>query len=194
MEPQWPGDQSAAKSSRLVLAVIPEPEMPAELDDEIRRLLCNCFPTDKAAFSNRRAWHDSWPAYTVVARADDQLVGHVGMVVRSIEVSSLHVRVAGVQNFCVAPSHRGCGLSQQLMDRALLEARRNAIPFGLLFCVPELERLYTSLGCARSTYPSRCMTNWAMRCPSPARTSRWWWNYLPSLFPQGPIDLQGRDW
>ena len=194
MEPQWSGDQSAAQSSRFVLAVIPDPEMPDQLDDEIRRLLCICFPADKAAFSHQRAWHDSWPAYTVVARAVDNLVGHVGMVVRSVEVSSLHVRVAGVQNFCVAPSHRGRGLSPKLMDRALLEARRRGIPFGLLFCVPELERLYTRLGWRTIDVPVTMHDELGNAAPIPSKNIAMVVELSPSLFPQGPIDLQGRDW
>jgi len=46
---------------------IDEPDMTPEMDASIRRLLCVCFPKDAEAFSQRRAWHDCVPAYSLVA-------------------------------------------------------------------------------------------------------------------------------
>ena len=191
---QSSGQQSDGQDMQVILDVIPETAMSADLDQAIRHLLCECFPADRASFSQCRAWHDSWPAYTVVARCQDRLIGHVGMVVRSIQVGPSRVCVAGVQSFCIAPSHRGSGLSQKLLERALLEGRERGIPFGLLFCVPELERLYAKFGWHTVDELFTMRDEHGQPAPIPGKNIAMLVELSASHFPVGPIDLQGRDW
>ena len=168
--------------------------MPPATDRAIRELLCGCFPSDAEAYARSRAWHDSAPEFTVLARHEDQIVGHLAIVVRSVLCGDLRLTVAGVQSFCVAVGHRGTGLARQLMGRALGEARRRAIPFGLLFCVPELTALYHALGWSRTDRSVVMRDRHGKRVPIPAKNVCMSVRLGDERLPSGPLDLQGRDW
>jgi hypothetical protein len=90
------------------LRVIDEDQIDPELDKAIRRLLCECFPADTEAFSNRRAWNDVRPAFSVFGRYGDRVVGQVGIVQRRIACGGMSVCVAGIQSLAVVPDIRRC--------------------------------------------------------------------------------------
>ena len=165
-----------------------------QLDHAIRQLLCACFPGDAAVFARSRAWHDSAPAYSVVALDGERLVGHIGMVEREVLAGTVPARIVGVQNFCVATSHRGTSLSQSLMMSALAEATLRRIPFGLLFCIPEIERIYVRFGwrCRRESVAMR--DEFGRSTPIPDKNICMGIELTEQPFPPGPIDLCGRDW
>ena len=168
--------------------------MPAALDEAIRQLLCNCFPAYRESFARRRAWHNSVPAYTVVGRVDGRIVGHVAVVLRTITSSSVPVRVAGVQGVAIAPEHRGRGLSRQLMAEALEEAAGRRVPFGLLFCIPELERFYASMGWEKTQQPIAMRDEEGRTVSLPPKNIGMFLSLREESFPPGPLDLEGRDW
>jgi GNAT superfamily N-acetyltransferase len=176
------------------LQVIEEARMSPAMDRAIRQLLCTCFPADAEAYARRRAWHDSTPTYTVVSRRGGLVVGHLGIVVRTVACGDVQVTVAGVQSFCVAEPYRGTGLSRHLMVRALDEALRRGIRFGLLFCVPELEDLYRGLGWATTGRPVSMLDERRQSVPIPRRNICMSIELGDEDFPPGPLGLQGRDW
>ena len=145
----------------LPLQVVDEHNVALELDAAVRRLLCECFPSDGAAFSVRRAWNDVRPSFSVFSRHGDKVVGQVGIVERRISCGGVAVRVAGVQSLAVAPDWRRSRLSQRLMVAAMQEAQRRGVRFGLLFCVPELEGFTPVWVGGGSSKPSRCATRLA---------------------------------
>jgi GNAT superfamily N-acetyltransferase len=176
------------------LEVIDEAQMPPSTDHALRQLLCACFPADARSYAGRRAWHDSVPAYTVVARQAGRIVGHLGIVVRNVVCGNARATVAGVQSFCVAQWCRGTGLSKHLMARALDEALRRGVRFGLLFCVPELERLYRALGWSRTRRPITMLNERGQSVPIPEKNICMLIELADEGFPAGPLHLQGRDW
>ena len=128
------------------MQVLEEGQIAPEMDRAIRDLLSECFPADSDVFPYTRYWNDLAPEYTVVCGDGPRVVGHVAVVARTITAPGRPIRVAGPQNVAVAVEQRGADLSRRLMDEALAEAVRRGIPFGLLFCVPELGPLYSSMG------------------------------------------------
>jgi predicted N-acetyltransferase YhbS len=176
------------------LEVIPEAEMPEATDQAIRRLLCECFPADAEAFSRSRAWHESAPTFSVVLREGGAVRGHVGIVLRAVRCGQTPVTVAGVQSLCVAPALRGSGLSRELMARAFDEATERGVRFGLLFCVPELDRFYSSMGWSRTDEPATMLDEHGRSAPIPAKNIPMYLELSDDPFPRGPIDLEGRDW
>jgi GNAT superfamily N-acetyltransferase len=176
------------------LEVIEEARMPPATDRAIRRLLCECFPADVQSYARRRVWHDSPPAYTVIARQAGLVVGHLGIVMRTVACADVRVAVAGVQSFCVVPRHRGTGLSKRLMAWALDEALRRGVRFGLLFCVPELQRLYDALGWFKTDRPVTMLDERGELMPMPGKNICMFIELGGEGFPPGPLDLQGRDW
>jgi predicted N-acetyltransferase YhbS len=133
----------------LALLCVDEAAMTPALDVAIRELLCACFPNDAWNFSRTRTWHGSRPEYSIVYCEGARALGHVGVAVRELSCDGETVTVAGVQNVAVHPERRGTGLSRCLMHEAMEEAARRGLPYGLLFCVPGLERFYSFLGWER---------------------------------------------
>ena len=106
---------------------------PAE-DAAIRAALCLCFPADREVFSQTRAWHGTFPTWSIIVEHQDQVIAHVGIVEREILVGVDRVRAAGIQNVLVVPEHRKTNLFRQIMSVAMEEARRRDIDLGILFC------------------------------------------------------------
>jgi predicted N-acetyltransferase YhbS len=176
------------------LEIIEEEQMPAALDAAVRKLLCLCFSAEVNVFSETRHWHGSAPAYSVVHLQGDTVVGHVGVVVRTIRCGERDTTVAGMQNVAVHPTLRGCGLGPKLMAATMAEAKRRGILFGLLFCLPELERYYRSVGWFNVVQPATMRDERGTRVPTPEKNICMAYQLSLAPFPNASIDLQGRDW
>jgi predicted N-acetyltransferase YhbS len=175
--------------------VVDESLVSVALDGAIRDLLVVCFPADTATFSRTRYWHGSAPVFSVVHRKNGRVLGHVGVVARTILSGENRIAVGGVQNLAVRPETRGTGIAPRLMESAMVEAQRRGLGFGLLFCVPGLKRFYIGLGWVAVDVVAR------MRDPDSNATT-----LIPGknicmtktlgshAFPAGEIDLCGPDW
>ena len=171
-----------------------EGDLAPDLDRAIRDLLCHCFPPDVPVFSQTRYWHGTAPEFSFFRREAGVVTGHVGIVCRTIRVGSQPVAIAGVQNLAVTPDRRQTGLGALLMIRALNEARRRGIPFGLLFCVPGLARFYTSLGWQIQDRLFFMTDETGGRIRIPGKNVGLTLNLGLDPFPPGEVDLRGRDW
>jgi ribosomal protein S18 acetylase RimI-like enzyme len=182
-------------SDDIAYTVIPEPGMPPHVDAAIRDLLCRCFPPDVPVFSQTRCWHGSSPAWSVVATdAGGRVVGHVGVVVRTVRVGDARPTVAGIQNLAVAPELRGAGVGLELMTRAMAEASRRGIAHGLLFCVPKLGKYYQAQGWTVRDVETRMDFNGAVNVPIPGKNICMTIGLAGVPFPEGNIHLAGPDW
>jgi predicted N-acetyltransferase YhbS len=176
------------------LKLTDEPVMGAALDAEIKQLLCRCFPPDVEVFSKSRHWHGTAPAYTLTCQLGGRLAGHVGIVLRNVACGDRQLMTAGIQNLAVLPEWRGGGLAQCLMTESMAEANRRKVPFGLLFCVPGLERFYVNLGWNRRDVAVVMADSDGHSVPIPAKNICMVLSLAEESFPFGDIDLQGRDW
>ena len=189
-----PPPAADSQSLPLSLEVVDEDRLAPELDAAIRRLLCECFPLDAETFSARRAWNGVQPLFSVLGRHGDKLVGHVGIVDRRVACAGTPLRVAGIQSLAVAPDWRRSGLAQRLMTTAMDEARSRGVCFGLLFCVPELERFYAGLGWRRIDRAVTIRDVSGQTVPLTAKNISMELALAGNPLPPGPIDLEGRDW
>ena len=179
---------------RFQLTYIDERDMTPEQEAALRDLLCECFPADVGAFSQTRAWHGSGPEYTLAYFEEGRALGHVGIVVREIACDDLPVKIAGVQNVAVTPSRRGAGLSRQLMEAAMEEAARRGLSFGLLFCVSELARFYSSLGWVRKDIPVTMVDDNGADVPTDPKNLLLVKELSGEPFTAREVHLQGADW
>lgn len=177
-----------------LLELIEESDLPAQVDRNIRDLLCACFPPDVPVFSQTRHWHGTAPEYSLVLRESGKITGHVGIVRRTIQAGSRSVEIAGVQNLAVIPHRRKSGLGALLMIRAMGEARKRGIAFGLLFCVPGLARFYTSLGWHIEERAFYMADETGARVRIPEKNIGMTLPLGRDPFPPGAVDLLGRDW
>jgi len=176
--------------------IVLEAEIDAALDQAIRDGLCRCFPDDCEVFSRTRAWHGSGPAWSVVVEGDDgRVIAHVGIVDRTITAGGQPVRVAGIQNVFVVPEGRGKGLCDLVMNAAMVEAGRRGFDVGLLYCVPNLEKVYAR--CGWRLLPReriiRVDEN-GKEIALPEKNIAMFHPLKLAVFPTGEIHLRGNDW
>jgi GNAT superfamily N-acetyltransferase len=183
------------RNREISFVVVDEDRMPADLDRKIRETLVECFPHNTDHYSRTRDWH-SKPAWVVVGLAPDGAVAaHCAMVGREVEIGGVHrVTVAGVQGFSVRRPWQGTRLSDRLMARALDEARNRGIDAGLLFCLPQLERLYERMGWRTVRYPVTVRDAAGNPEPLPDKNIAMAIPLNIGAFPGGEIDLRGPDW
>jgi GNAT superfamily N-acetyltransferase len=177
-----------------LIEIAEESDLPPGLDQDIRDLLCLCFPPDVPVFSQSRYWHGTAPEFSFYRREAGKITGHVGIVRRTIRAGSSQITIAGVQNLAVAPNRRKSGLGALLMIRALAEARRRGIAFGLLFCVPGLGRFYSSLGWKIQERAFFMANESGIQERIPDKNIGMTLTLSSEPFPPGEVDLQGRDW
>jgi GNAT superfamily N-acetyltransferase len=176
------------------LSVVTEARMSPPLDARIRAALCACFPADAEVFRHTRAWHGSLPEYSVVLEDAERVTAHVGVVKRAIAVGPVSLMVAGVQNVCAVPEHRGQGLSTQLLESAMAEARRRGLDCGLLFCVAAMAPLYARCGWHDLGERQVMRVEQGRELPIPGKNIAMFYPLRITAFPQGLIHLGGNDW
>ncbi len=176
------------------LSLVNETDMSPGLDAKIREGLCLCFPADAPVFQQTRAWHGSKPSYSIVLEEDNQVLAHVGVVDRMITVSDIGLHVAGVQNVFVRPEHRGKGLFGQVMRAAMSGAVRRDFDCGLLFCVPELEKVYAPWGWRGLGVREVIRIEDGREIPIPGKNIALFYPIRITHFPGGLVHLQGNDW
>jgi predicted acetyltransferase len=175
--------------------IIEEKTITDEMDAGIRRSLCDSFPKEREVFSKTRAWHDSSPAWSVVLDENSRVLAHVGIIDRIIKVGGENFHIAGIQNVFVIPEYRGKGLSDTVMTTAMRDASNRNYDFGLLFCIPELEKVYAKTGWLK-IFPgsvSRVDEN-GDEMPLPEKNITMYFPLRVVSFPAGKIHLQGNDW
>ena len=177
------------------IRILTDDQIDESLDKSIKEGLCTCFPADEREFSRSRGWHGTMPSWSVLIEKNSQVLAHVGMVDRVIAVGNEQVRVAGVQNVFVLPDHRKSGYFLQIMKASIKEAGRLGYDFGLLFCVPELEKLYAL--CRWKTLSIRKVRRLdenGEETDLPSKNISMYHPLARSEFPDGDIHMQGNDW
>lgn len=177
------------------LKIIDETEIAPELDLEIKEALCRCFPADAEIFSRSRAWHGSVPAWSVILVDDNCIAAHVGIVDRTVKVGEAFARAAGIQNVFVLPEYRGMGFCEKVMYVAMKEAEKRNFDAGLLYCVPQLEKVYAK--CGWRLLPERKIVRideTGKHVPLPDKNITMFFPLKMRRFPEGTINLQGNDW
>lgn len=85
-------------------------------------------------------------------------------------------------------------MGHRLMQKAMDKAAVEGIPFGLLFCIPELRSYYASMGWIHK--PVAVTMDWEGRngVPIPDKNICMVRELAGLRFPSGPIHLNGADW
>ena len=175
--------------------IVPESEVDEALDSAIRESLCECWPSYCDVFSKTRAWHGSEPAWSVVLEEAGRVIAHASVVERTIRVGEQPLSVAGIMSVMVVPDHRGCRLSEKVMQTAIAEAGSRDYDFGLLFCVPEIEKVYARVGWRALPDAEIVRVDEAGReCSLPGRNIAMYYPLKERRFPEGRVHLQGNDW
>lgn len=177
------------------LRIIEEADITDEMDLLIKAGLCKCFPPDVEIFSKSRAWHGSAPAWSVVILDKERIAAHVGIVDRVINAGGLQIRVAGIQNVFVLPDYRGQGLCDKVMNQSMETAEQREFDAGLLYCVPQLEKVYAR--CGWQLLPKEDVIrvdDTGNELALPDKNIAMFYPLKIKKFPVGTVHLQGNDW
>jgi len=180
-----------AEGGAPAVETVDEGRIGPELDLGIRRLLADCFAP---GFMQTRHPLRAVSAFSVVSRQGDEVLGNVSVFLRTIRCGPTGVDVAGIGNVAVARARRGSGLCEALMQAALAEAQRRGRQFGLLFCVPRLERFYASMGWRRRAGRVFMTVADGQTAPIPDKDIAMVLEMGAAAFPDGEIHLQGPHW
>ena len=175
--------------------ILKECQVDSRTDQSIRDGLCECFPPDTEIFSKSRFWRGIPPSWSVVIEEDLAVLAHVGIVERRIRVGGEQVSVAGPQNVFILPGHRARGFFPKIMRVSMEEAKRLGHDFGLLFCVPQLEKIYGF--CKWKLVTGRKTTRVdedGNEVDVPSKNLAMFFPLARPDFPDGDIHLQGNDW
>jgi len=177
------------------LRILKEEAIDGALNKKILGCLQKAFPDGVLNFKESRYWHGSVPAWTVLLEEENSIIAHVGIVERSITAGKETIRIAGLQNVCVAPEHRGKNLSNMVVKASMDEAMRLNIDFGLLFCIKQIEKIYACGGW--KTLHERTVVRVeadGREISIPEKNIVMYYPLVKKNFPEGNIHLQGNDW
>ena len=178
----------------LPIEVVDEHDIQSDDDRQIRALLCLCFPDWAEIFRQNRIWHNTPPIYSVIVRQEEQIIGHIAVVVRTITTTwNFRYNVASFQGVCVAPDKRRIGLAHRLQQEALHEAARRGFQFSILYCKEHLVPYYTSHGWKLA---DDSVVMWNSRdLPIAMRSNCPMYYELSDIpFPEGPLDVHSPSW
>ena len=185
-----------AEFEQLDFRIVDENDITAELDRAVREGLVKCFPTESEHFSRQRWWHSpqSWTA--VALEPDGTVASGLCIIERDITVGSEGkiIKIAGVGNVIALPRWQGTGLVDRVMALALEECRRRGFEAGLLFCLPVLERIYRRMSWRKINADVFMLDKSGVRVPLPVKNIAMTIPLTLGEFPEGDIDLKGRDW
>lgn len=185
------------QSNKLTIIIIHEKDISGDLDKAIREALVECYPADREFFSRQRAWHSA-PEWIVCASSHDNIVaGHIAVIDRTIKIGKddIPLRIAGLQSVMVRPKWRKSGLSGDLMKTTMDEAKNLGYDFGLLFCLPVLvDKVYANMGWRQINVRVFMKDSSDTTVPLPEKNVAMIYPLNQHVFPEGDIDLQGRDW
>ncbi len=174
--------------------IIDEQDMNTELDGRIREVLRACFPDWQDIFQERRTWHSTPPLFSVLAKDDEKIIGHIAVVVRSMTTTwNFRYNVAGIQGVCVLPDERRAGLAHQMLRLAVEEARRRGFVFAILYCKEHLVSFYASQGWKLA---DDSIVMWNQRdLPISMRSNCPMYLELGDIpLPDGPLDVHSPSW
>ena len=111
------------------IETIPEWRLSAADEAEIAGLLARCFDTDFGG----RSFFSQHHHLRLVVRERGRVVGHMALVLRSVDLGGRRVSVAGLAEVATDPDHRGKGIAAALLKAAMTEAKASPATFMLLF-------------------------------------------------------------
>ena len=178
----------------MIYKIVSEKEISERIDKAIRDMLVTCFPHDADHFSRQREWHSAQNWTTLVTDDDGGVCGCIAVIEREIRVGEVTVSVAGIGNVCVMPEYRGLGVIDTAMKCMVDESRLRGLDAGLLMCKPALEKVYGRMGWENVASNTFMHNEVGASVKFPEGNSVMSMAISRDVFPEGDIDLQGRDW
>ncbi|MEI9898323.1 MAG: GNAT family N-acetyltransferase [Chthoniobacter sp.] len=115
-----------------------------EEDGELRKLLFSCFSFNPIFLARR--YFLQRPGHRWLAKSPaGEIVAHAALHEKIIGTEAGDLLIGGIAEVCVAPDHRGLGISKELLQSIDQWLRARGIAFAMLFGQPQV---YASSGYA----------------------------------------------
>jgi len=176
----------AGRERKWELAYRSDLELTDAEDQRLRTLLVACFYYNPIFWFRR--YYLERPAHRWIARnTADEIVGHVAVHDKVVGSSQGDIRIGGLAEVCVTPSHRGLGILKGMLQTVHEWMAARDYPFSMLYGQPHI---YTSSGYSAIANDVRA-SNSPLRWLVPRR-GRPMIKALGALpWPKGRIDLRG---
>lgn len=113
----------------MLIESVPEWHLSQADDACIADLLARSFPTDFGG----RSFYTQHHHLRLVVRGGGQIIGHMALVLRSVQLGDRRVTVAGLAEVATDPAHRGKGIAAALLQAAIAAAKASPASYLLLF-------------------------------------------------------------
>ncbi len=167
---------------------IPDSEVDAALDGQLRGLLSICFTGPQNERFKRQRYYSQMPRHRWIIREQGRVIAHVAVHDKSVGTPVGDLAIGGVAEVAVRPDFRGRGLVRQLIAAAHADLVWRGVPFAFLFGD---HNVYESSGYVPVNNPLRfydpSRNEWCVRPDASAMVA-----LLGSTpWPEGEIDLRG---
>ncbi len=113
---------------------LPDRDVDAALDLELRELLSTCFTKPQDVVFKERRYFTQPPAHRWMIRSSTgKLVAHIAVHERQIAAGPWVASVGGIAEVCVHPEARGQGLAKQMLDEIHATLTQRGVFFTALF-------------------------------------------------------------
>ncbi len=123
----------------MLIERIPEWHLSAADEAAIAALLAQSFPTDFGG----RSFFTHHHHLRLVTRDQGRIVGHMALVLRSVDLGARRVTIAGLAEVATDAALRGKGIAAALLQAAITEAKASPAEYLVLFGVA---RVYAAAG------------------------------------------------
>jgi predicted N-acetyltransferase YhbS len=105
----------------------------SEEEERLARFCAEAFSADPSYFERRWRLDPAPDSFSLVLEIADQLVGHVHVFDRELELGSGPARCAGLANVAVSSRHRGKGYARLLLTECLRRCTEDGYKLSLLY-------------------------------------------------------------
>lgn len=130
----------------MIYEFISEPSISDKQKASICQLLVKAYPSDAQFFAANSYW-GSLPEWRLIARQNEQQVGHLALGQRQIIVAGQEISIVGIGAVATDPSLQGQGLGKQMFARLFdWLGQNNLADFAFLECRAEVVPFYQKAG------------------------------------------------
>jgi len=117
-----------SNKANLITRRIEEYKIPKKKHTQIRALLERSF----SEYPEGRSYYQQVPTFRYLVSEQKQLVGHMAVDYRVVNIADEVCTIFGIGDFCVDPSFQSKHIATHLMETVEIEAQKNSIDFLVL--------------------------------------------------------------
>lgn len=136
----------AGRRTNMQIEFVATSQLSDKQQTALTRLRAAAYPTEVLATLPGTAYTWSVPQWSLLLWEQDQLVSHVGVVVRDVDSNGQIKQIGGIGGVMTDSAKQGQGLASRTMREAAIRLDKDLhVTYALLFCRQELVPFYSRL-------------------------------------------------